>query len=115
MAPRVRVAVAGLGHWGKNLVRNFDDLADLRALCDADPETRKEFSRRYPTAEVTADFGELLASPDVEAIVIATPVPTHYRSRSRPWRQASTSSSRSLRRSAVTRWKNWCRSQRSAS
>ena len=74
----VKVAVAGLGHWGKNLVRNFDDLAELRALCDVSPETREEFARRYPNAHVTDDFGELLADPEVEAVVIATPVPTHY-------------------------------------
>ena len=75
---RVKVAVAGLGHWGKNLVRNFDDLAELRGLCDVSPETREEFARRYPNAHVTDDFGELLAEPEVEAVVIATPVPTHY-------------------------------------
>ena len=73
-----RVAVAGLGHWGKNLVRNFDDLAELRVLCDVSPETREEFARRHPNAHVTGDFGELLADPEVEAVVIATPVPTHY-------------------------------------
>jgi predicted dehydrogenase len=73
-----RVAVAGLGHWGKNLVRNFDDLTELRALCDVSTETREEFARRYPTARVTEAFDELLADPAVDAIVIATPVPTHY-------------------------------------
>jgi predicted dehydrogenase len=74
----VKVAVAGLGHWGKNLVRNFDDLAELRVLCDVSPETREEFARRQPTAHVTSDFDELLADSEVEAVVIATPVPTHY-------------------------------------
>ena len=74
----INVAVAGLGHWGKNLVRNFDDLAELRALCDVSPDTREEIARRYPNANVTDDFGELLADPEVEAVVIATPVPTHY-------------------------------------
>jgi predicted dehydrogenase len=73
-----RVAVAGLGHWGKNLVRNFDDLTELRALCDVSPETREEFARRYPNARVTEAFGELLEDPTVDAVVIATPVPTHY-------------------------------------
>jgi predicted dehydrogenase len=73
-----RVAVAGLGHWGKNLVRNFDDLAELRGLCDVSAETREEFARRYPNARVTDDFRELLADPEVDAVVIATPVPSHY-------------------------------------
>ncbi len=74
----VKVAVAGLGHWGKNLVRNFDDLTDLVALCDISPELRSEFTRRYPYARSCEDFGELLDDPEVEAVVIATPVPTHY-------------------------------------
>jgi predicted dehydrogenase len=73
-----RVAVAGLGHWGKNLVRNFDDLTELRALCDVSPETREEFARRYPNVRVTEAFGELLEDPGIDAVVIATPVPTHY-------------------------------------
>ena len=37
----VTVGQAGLGHWGKNLVRNFDELAELTWICDAD-EARRE-------------------------------------------------------------------------
>ena len=74
----VRIGQAGIGAWGKNLARNFDDLADLVWLCDADEETRREFAVRYPHAQVTGDFGELLADPELEAVVIATPVVTHY-------------------------------------
>jgi predicted dehydrogenase len=70
--------VAGLGLWGKNLVRNFDELAELRVLCDISPEAQADLGRRYPRARVTGDFGELLADPELEAVVIATPVPTHY-------------------------------------
>ena len=72
------LAVAGLGHWGKNLVRNFDDLADLRWLCDVAPDVREEYARRHPTARVSADIGDALADSEVDAVVIATPVPTHY-------------------------------------
>jgi predicted dehydrogenase len=75
---RLRVGQAGLGYWGRNLARNFDDLADLRVLCDPSDSLREEFAERHPEARVTADFAELLAAEDVEAIVIATPVPTHY-------------------------------------
>lgn len=75
---RVRVGQVGLGYWGRNLARNFDDLADLRWLCDARPETQEEFAQRYPNARVTGDFAEVLADEEVEAVVIATPVPTHH-------------------------------------
>jgi predicted dehydrogenase len=74
----VAVGVAGLGHWGKNLVRNFDELAELRWLVDPDPRKQEEFTRRHAEARVTSDFDEMLADPQVDAVVIATPVPTHY-------------------------------------
>jgi predicted dehydrogenase len=69
-----RIAQAGLGNWGKNLLRNFSELADVRWLCDVDEERLAG----YPGARVTADFDEMLADDAVEAVVIATPVPTHY-------------------------------------
>jgi predicted dehydrogenase len=72
------VGQAGLGYWGRNLARNFDDLAELRWLCDEKPEARAEFAERYPRARVTGDFAEMLADEELDAVVIATPVPTHY-------------------------------------
>jgi predicted dehydrogenase len=74
----VSVGQAGLGYWGKNLVRNFDELAELRWLVDATPEVREQFARRYPNARVTGSFDDLCADPTLDAVVIATPVPTHY-------------------------------------
>jgi predicted dehydrogenase len=75
---QIRVGQAGLGYWGANLVRNFDELAELTWLCDAADERREQYGRRYPRSRVTADFDELLAADDVDAVVIATPVPTHH-------------------------------------
>jgi predicted dehydrogenase len=74
----IRVGQVGLGYWGKNLVRNFDALADLAWLCDDDAAVREEFGRRYPQARVAASFDEMLADDTLDAVVIATPVPTHY-------------------------------------
>jgi predicted dehydrogenase len=73
-----RLGQAGLGAWGKNLARNFGELADLAWLCDADEARRQEFAARYPKARVTGDFEELLGDPELEAVVVATPVTTHY-------------------------------------
>jgi predicted dehydrogenase len=72
------IGVAGLGHWGPNLARNFDDLGVLSALCELDPELREHFGRRYPNARLHGDFDELVADDAVVGVVIATPVPTHY-------------------------------------
>jgi predicted dehydrogenase len=74
----VRVGQVGLGPWGSNLVRNFDEVAQLTWICDAAPEQLERARRRYPNARATADFGDLLADDAVEAVAIATPVPTHY-------------------------------------
>jgi predicted dehydrogenase len=73
-----KVGLAGLGYWGPNLARNFDELAELAWLCDLSEENRERFARRFPDARMTGDFDELLADETVEAVVVATPVVTHY-------------------------------------
>jgi predicted dehydrogenase len=73
-----RVGVAGLGHWGPNLARNFDDLAELTWICDGSAEQLTPFRRRFPQARATEQFEEMLADETLQAVVIATPVPTHY-------------------------------------
>ena len=75
----VRVGQAGLGPWGKNLARNFDDLAELAWLCDARPDRLADAESRFPHARVTDSFAEMLADDELEAVVVATDVPTHYR------------------------------------
>lgn len=74
----MKVAQIGLGPWGKNLARNFDELADLVWLCEARADRREEAAPRYPQARFAEDFGEVLADDGVDAVVIATDVPTHY-------------------------------------
>ncbi len=74
-----RVAHAGVGGWGSNVIRVVGELADLAWVCDTDEGRLAEYGPRYPQARLTASFDELLADEDVEAVVIATPVPTHYR------------------------------------
>ncbi len=74
----IRVGLAGLGYWGPNLARNFDQLAELAWVCDLDVAAQERFAARYPQARVTGDFDEMVSAGDLEAVVIATPVPTHY-------------------------------------
>jgi predicted dehydrogenase len=73
-----RVAHAGVGGWGKNVLRVVGDLADLAWICDIDDDRREEYAARYPAARTTASFEEALADDTVEAVFVATPVPTHY-------------------------------------
>jgi predicted dehydrogenase len=73
-----RVGVVGLGYWGPNLARNFDDLADLAWICDQSLEQLTLFEGRFPQTRATQRFDEMLGDETLEAVVIATPVPTHY-------------------------------------
>jgi predicted dehydrogenase len=71
------IAVAGLGYWGPNLARNFDELAELTWLCDLDPDRLERVSRRHPGAKLTSRYEDLLGDPELDAVVVATPVVTH--------------------------------------
>ncbi|HMJ04251.1 MAG TPA: Gfo/Idh/MocA family oxidoreductase [Conexibacter sp.] len=75
----VTIGVVGLGYWGPNLARNFDALpsATLRWCCDADEAIRARYAAQYPATRFTAKLDDLLDDPELDAIVLATPVPTH--------------------------------------
>ena len=76
----VGVAVVGLGYWGPNLLRALFELDDVHVthMCDLDEHRLDRFAARYPSAEPTTDLDAVLGDPDVEAVVVATPVYTHY-------------------------------------
>jgi predicted dehydrogenase len=72
------LGVVGLNYWGPNLVRNFDELADLAWVCDLDPDHLRPTAARYPSAKATEHYDDLLSDEALDAVVIATPVPTHF-------------------------------------
>ena len=76
---QLRVGVVGLGYWGPNLARNFDALpgADLAWCCDGSAEARAKFEPVFRGTRFTADIDDLLGDESLDAIVLATPVPTH--------------------------------------
>lgn len=79
-AGEVGVAVIGLGYWGPNLLRVIGDNLDakVRWICDIDRERLAKYRRRHPGARVTTRFDRALADPAVDAVIIATPVNTHF-------------------------------------
>ncbi len=79
MSPAVRVGVAGLGYWGPNLARNFAAIeeCELAGCCDPSELARARVGSMFPGVPMVAEFGELLADPALDAIALATPVPTH--------------------------------------
>lgn len=79
MSPPTKVGVVGLGYWGPNLARNFAALADaeLSWCCDADAATRDRYAGAFPGTRFTGQLSDLLEDPELEAVVLATPVPSH--------------------------------------
>jgi predicted dehydrogenase len=75
----VQVGVVGLGYWGPNLARNFDRLpgATLRWICDESEAARARWAPQFPSTRVSADLDELLADDELDAVVVATHVPSH--------------------------------------
>jgi len=75
----VRVGVVGLGYWGPNLARNFDRLpgAELSWICDSSAESRERWAPEFRDARASADLDEVLADPALDAVAVATDVPTH--------------------------------------
>lgn len=76
----VRIAIIGYGYWGKNLVRNFFSQPDctLALVADTDPSRLRSLRQLYPGIATTYDIEEVFTNPAIDAVVIATPVFTHY-------------------------------------
>lgn len=76
----MNVAIIGYGYWGPNLVRNFSAVNEckLTYVSDFRPERLALVSKTYPSVKVTTNPDDILLSPDVDAVVIATPVFAHY-------------------------------------
>lgn len=79
------VGLVGLGYWGPNLLRVLVDMPDVRVsrVCDVDAGRLAHFARRYPGTTATTRFDDLLDDPEIDAIVVATPVFTHFELASR--------------------------------
>jgi predicted dehydrogenase len=74
------VGLIGLGYWGPNLLRVLadDDSVAVKWICDRDPERLARCARRYPASRPTTRVDLLLDDPEVDAVLIATPVVTHF-------------------------------------
>jgi predicted dehydrogenase len=76
----IRIAVLGYGYWGPNLVRNLLEVPEsqVAVVCDADGDRARRALQRAPGVSLRHDAWETLRAPDVDAVVVATPLATHY-------------------------------------
>src|SRR5579863_9158678 len=76
----VRFGVVGYGYWGPNVARNLAQLdgSQVLAISDKTANARKRAQKAYPGVPVIEDAAEIIASPDIDAVAVVTPVWTHY-------------------------------------
>ena len=76
----VGIGLVGFGYWGPNLARNFSATLGCRlvAVCDQSPARLQAVTRQFPHCRTTSAYQSLLDDPEIQAIAIATPAPTHF-------------------------------------
>ena len=76
----VAVGLVGYGYWGPNLARNFSALTgvNLEAVCDIDPRRLEHMKKMHPGTRAWTDLGKMLGDEELDAVVIATPLKSHY-------------------------------------
>jgi len=76
----LNIAQIGVGYWGPNLLRNLIANKDCNVKTVADlSENRRDFVKSlYPSVNVTGQVDEVIGNPKIEAVVLATPVFTHF-------------------------------------
>lgn len=77
----IKIGVIGCGYWGPNLIRNLNAQpgCDLAYISDLDENRLRHVGLLYPGTRKTTDYTEILRDPEVVAVVVATPMSTHYR------------------------------------
>ncbi len=71
------IGVLGMGYWGKNLVRVFNELGTLRAVSDVNPARETLVAEKYPQARFSTKIEDILNDEEISGIAIATPASTH--------------------------------------
>ena len=72
------IGIIGLGHWGKNLLRNLYELNALHSACDTDIDILEQRKKQFPDVKYTQSFEEILQNPEIKAVVIAAPAVKHF-------------------------------------
>ncbi len=76
-----RIGLVGYGYWGPNLLRNLQELphAKVVTVCDLQEDRLKGLLKRYPALKLTTKYKEILNDSTIDAVVVATPISTHYK------------------------------------
>jgi predicted dehydrogenase len=80
MTRKLKVGVVGCGYWGPNLIRNFRSLpaCQLKIMCDLSQKRLVHLKTLYPEVQRAMDYDHMLNGVELDAVVIATAVKSHY-------------------------------------
>lgn len=76
----IRMGVVGYGYWGPQIVRNFHGTegCEVAVVCDKSPDALRRAQQAYPHMRTSTDLCEAIASPNIDAVAVVTPVWTHF-------------------------------------
>ena len=76
----IRIGIIGYGYWGPNLVRNFMNVEGciVSHICDLDIKKLEIAKKKYPSINTTNSIDQVFENSEIDAVVIATPISTHY-------------------------------------
>ena len=77
---KVKIAQIGVGYWGPNLLRNLSNNknCEVEMVVDLSEERRSFVENYYPSTKVSDNFNDVINNSEIDAVVISTPVATHY-------------------------------------
>ena len=74
-----KLGIIGIGNWGKNLVRDVSKISCVKTCSSrGDPKNISWLKKYYPSIQYTSDSKEIFADKEIDAVIIATPINTHY-------------------------------------
>ena len=76
----IQIGIIGYGYWGPNLVRNFfsQKSCTIKAVADSRPNRLELVTKSYPSINAVRNADDIINDPEIDAVIIATPVFTHF-------------------------------------
>ena len=80
MGEKIQIGVIGCGHWGPNHIRNFSSMeqSEVPICCDTNKDRLETIKKMLPSIEATTELHDVLSRDDITAVVVSTPVGSHY-------------------------------------
>ena len=74
----LQLGLIGGGQWGKNLIREFNNLKVLHSICDSNEDLLEDYNKKYPDIKTTNDWNSVLNDETINCVCISLPSELHY-------------------------------------